>query len=72
MARSERDTVLNHRCPRCGGPISDGAMSPMLVCLWCGEEYAVKNGELVSKLEDHLLMRPKRQMREFYTIQPKR
>jgi len=72
IIRGEHDSALSHRCPDCGGPISDGRVGRMFACLWCGEEYAVENGELVPKLADPLLRPSKRKMSEFYALQPKR
>ena len=71
IARCETDAALKHRCPGCGGPISDGRVGRRFACLWCGEEYAVGNGELVPKLEDALL-KPKTRMSDFYAVQSKR
>ena len=72
IIRSERDAVLSHRCPACGGPISDGRIGPTFGCLWCGEQYAVENGELVPKLEDRFLAKQRLRMSDFYAVQPKR
>ena len=71
IARSETEAALKHRCPACGGPISDGRVGPIFTCLWCGEGYAVGEGELVPKLEDHLL-KPKGRLSDFYAIRTKR
>jgi predicted nucleic acid-binding Zn-ribbon protein len=59
---------LSHRCPACGGPISDGGTGLTLACLWCGEQYAVEKGELLPKPEDPLLRPSKPKMSEFYAI----
>jgi len=71
VVRSEHEAALNHRCPACGGPISDGRVGPLLTCLWCHEGYAVEGGELVPRMED-FLRPPKPKLRDFYAIQQQR
>ena len=72
MARSECESVMSHRCPECGGPISNERAGSMFSCLWCGEKYAVELGELVQKPEDFLISRSKTKVSEFYAVQRKR
>ena len=67
--RSEYNAALNHRCPACGGPISDGRVGRKFACLWWGEEYAVEKGELVTKLEEDRLLKSKPRMSDFYAVQ---
>ena len=71
VVRSEHEAVLNHRCPACGGPISDGRMGPLLTCLWCHERYSVEGGELVPRMED-FLPPPKPRLSDFYPAQRQR
>jgi len=61
MREAEVGAIRNRRCPHCGGPLDD-----WLTCNWCHEQYSVDHGELVLRIEDHLLKQPKPQMRQFY------
>lgn len=72
MIRSELEAALRHRCPDCGGPISDGREGRTFTCLWCHEQYSVEGGELVRKLDDPRLMKPRPRMSDFYALQSKR
>ena len=72
MARSKTEAALKHRCPACGGPISDGRVGSMFCCLWCGEKYGVETGELVPKPSEALLPQSKPKMSDFYALQPNR
>ena len=72
IAQSEHDAILRHRCPVCGGPVSDGSTGLTLACLWCGEQYGVEKGELVPKPEVPLLRPSKPKMSEFYAVQSRR
>jgi nitrite reductase/ring-hydroxylating ferredoxin subunit len=72
IARSETEAALKHRCPACGGPISDGRVGSMFCCLWCGEKYGVETGELVPKPSEALLPQSKPKMSDFYALQPNR
>jgi len=72
LARSEYEAVMNHRCPECGGPISNGSAGSAFSCLWCGEKYVADQGELVQKPEAFLISRSKTEISEFYAVQRKR
>jgi len=65
IIESELDAALSHRCPACGGPISDGSAGPRFACLWCGETYSVEKGELIPRLKD-LLRSARPKMGDFY------
>jgi nitrite reductase/ring-hydroxylating ferredoxin subunit len=67
MRKAEIDTIRNRRCPHCGGPLDD-----WLTCDWCHEQYSIDNGELVPRIEDHLLKQHKPQMREYYALNAQR
>jgi len=67
MREAEMGAIRTRRCPRCGGPLDD-----WLTCDWCHEHYSIDNGELVPRIEDHLLKQRKPQMRELYALNAQR
>jgi hypothetical protein len=64
MRKAEIDSVRDHRCPNCGGPLDN-----WLMCDWCHGSYSVDSGELVPRSEEPLQPKPK--MSDFYAIQRK-